>query len=137
MMPTLPHAVDVVLKVLDAVNTAKDPDTGEPIGEVAYGPEIRVDGQVEWRRSSAMVEGKGGVVPVSDGHVMFLAVDLDAAQIVLKKGDKIMSIAGDPVGVDRGGVARGLTIVEAQPKGHYGGVATMVKAYFVEVARGV
>ena len=137
MIPSLPQECDVVIRQLDMAATQIDPDTREPVGEIAYKDPVTVSGQPQIRRSSALVEGSGGLVPSSDGHVMFLSDELEAAGLALAKGDLIMSIGGLEYGVDGKGVAHGCMITEVQPKGHMDGEPTMYMAFFVEVARGI
>ncbi len=132
MIPRLIHPVDVKIKQLKRP-LEKDPDTQQPTK--VYYKEVELRGQVEWRNSHALQVGEGGLIPVSNGHIIFLERTLKIKRISLRMNDVITEVDGEMPEDDEGNPVE-LLIVDVPPRAHYKH-KTMRKAVFKYRARGI
>lgn len=118
MRPKLIHPVDVTIYRIDRAATQFDPDFREPTTGVQYElAPVTVEAQVKYDRFEALNMVAGGDSPLTTGHLLIEREPLGG----LNKGDKITTIAGQPVE---------LYITEKRPAAHYGGQARLLKVLF-------
>lgn len=97
----------------------------EPVEGVdaTYDPPVTLKAQVAYDK---FLDSNPEVVsddPVTTGHLTFRVKDLNRAGITIARGDKIVSISGNPVD---------LFIIEPKPRGHYKGGPTLIFAEFMD-----
>lgn len=98
------NLVDVQLEQLDVAATIFDEDFNVPVGGAAAGkargPAIDLRAQANFGQSAGgnrweqRAPSRTGDATDSAGHLVFRASDLDDAGVVVKKGDRVISIAG-------------------------------------------
>jgi hypothetical protein len=118
MQPRFLQWVEVKLKQMDRDSLQLDPDTQDPVGPVSYKPVVTLRGQVNWKASHALAVGQGGLVPISNGYVIFLERELNEAGVTIGLHDVITEIDGEQP-TNEAGEPVELLIVEPKPAGHY------------------
>lgn len=122
--PRLIHPVPVVLVQTNASGTLYDPDTREPIQDVARTAPVTLQGQVNWEGDKQLRNGETGAEEGSLGYVVFRLSDLKARGIEIKREDRFTELGK--------GYAANVYVVKIQPMGHYPGQQgpTLLKVYF-------
>lgn len=129
MLPRLLHPVPVYLRKKDLEYTAEyDDNLHEPIGQVRREQKpIRLRAQVKINDTDEASATQGSVNERSEGYLLFLTRELNAAKLVIERGDRVVQI-GD------GDNAREVDyyITKFQWRGHYPRAQgpTLLKAFF-------
>lgn len=124
-IPMLLHPIPVSIQVSMPANTFFDDDFRETVQQSARSATVIVNGQPKWGKDVSLDMQKGGAREDSIGYVLFRYVDLDAASVDLKRGDRFTKIGTRDVEV---------YITEMLPEAHWDdqGGPTTVKAFFTD-----
>jgi hypothetical protein len=128
-IPRLIHPIPVFLRKADREQTAlMDDNLNEPVGQVRREQTpIKLMAQHGNVKDSAAMATEGGVNEKSDGYLLFLTADLNAARVTIERGDRVVQIGDGDVGreVD-------FYIVKLKYMGHYPRQRgpTLVRAYY-------
>lgn len=110
----------IVIEQRDLDSTVMDDLVREPIIQVErVSPVINLQAQVSWRRTERTEftrGGQGGPSQGGEGYLVFLKAKIVKQGVTLAQGDKITSIAGEPVN---------LYLNERELAGHRGGKPTL------------
>lgn len=123
MAPFRLNLVEIVLRPLAKADTAWDPDFREPLGAKATGKEVTLLGQVNLGSKQLRERDRTatGDREPSEGHLVFRRMDVEAAGIAVKKGDRVVRVAGEPVD---------FVITEVRPESPLAGKFLLVYAEF-------
>ena len=129
MLPRLIHPIPIYLrqKALDATPLF-DHNMHEPIGQVHRDLKpIRLLAQVMINDTDSASPTQGPITESSNGYVLFLTRDLNARQLEINRGDRILKIGDGDNGRDVD-----LYIIKLMWRGHYPRAAgpTLLKAFF-------
>ena len=123
VLPNLLHPVLVKIEQIDKTNTVYDSKAREPIQQANRKVFVTIPGQVNWVRTESIQAQKGGIRETAQGYILFRKVDLDALNVVLDYGDRILKI---------GHLDVELYVSDQEWQGHYadqnGG--SLLRAYF-------
>jgi hypothetical protein len=92
--PRLIQPVEVEVRQIDTENTVYDEQTRAPVGQVLWQDPVVLHAQVYDGDTDRARAQMGGIREESEGHLTFLAEELDAAGVTLARGDRISKIAG-------------------------------------------
>lgn len=129
--PRLIHPVPIKIAAVDKAATVYDRDMREQISSVRYGPTKSVPAQVEYAKgltgnagSKMQVPTPGGSDLQSEGYLLFLRRQLEAAGIDPSPGDLISEIDG---------VAAKLYVTMVRRRGHFPQFGwTLLRVYFTD-----
>lgn len=128
--PHLIHPVPVFLRKADKANSpVMDPLLHEPVGQVRRESTIRLLAQVSWGLDQSQQPSEMTVGDTADGYLLFRTLELAAARVQIKPGDRIVKIGEGPVEQ-----VTDLYIVSLKWMGHYPehGGPTLLRAYFAD-----
>lgn len=127
MLPSRMNTVEIVLRKLGSDRTHWDPDFEEPLTKKNRTEEVVLHGQVNLGRSGSAFDRRRpsltGDRAESDGHLVFRKADIEAAGVTLRKGDRVVRVAGEEVD---------FLLTEVRPESPLGGEFLLVYAEFEE-----
>lgn len=95
--PIRMNPVEIIIQQLSVTQTAFDGDFLEPIGKVGKSDPVTLSGQVNFgpaRRFEELQRTITGDSSRTFGTLVFRKSDIDASGITFKKGDRVISVAG-------------------------------------------
>jgi len=121
--PKLIHPIPVTLELLKVGDTIYDPDTKEPVSDVAR-ETVSLQAQVKFFKENELSVGEQGPEKKSTGYLLFKRTDLVLIGISPKQGDKITKI-GHETGLE-------YFIIDSTPMAYYPdqGGHTLLKCSF-------
>ena len=95
MFPVFMNLVPISIRQLDTVATHIDSDFREPISRKVQGAPVLLYGQVNLgsKTYEERETGRTGDEIPTIGHLVFEKAVLDAASVILRKGDRVVGIA--------------------------------------------
>ncbi len=126
--PNLHHAVEITLIQRDMPNTVYDPDTREPVRQLARKTEVTINAQILWEFGDVGEATGRGLELGERGYFTVKTRDMRTAGVSIKFGDRVVL----PGPIDP---AETLTayVTRVRPMGHYPTLgATILRAYFAD-----
>jgi len=110
MIPRLIHPVPVTIKQLDRSATVMDDNAGEPIGRAATDAAVILEAQVKWKALGKPQPEFAGPREKDKVYLLFRHLDLTAATVTIKRGDRFVLIGTRTVN---------LYVTYFEDRGHY------------------
>lgn len=128
MIPRLLHITPIYIRQKNTENTLYDNNAREPVGRVATGSLVQLDGQVMWKNQRIYI-GSTGVIENTSGYILFRRKDLEKAGVILQQGDNIVQMGKSGALIDVNLYINGFDY-----RGHYADQNgwTLLKAWFKE-----
>lgn len=98
-IPHLIHPIDIDIEQISPATTIYDPDTREPIQQVARSALFTIKGQPRFRSQTSVNLERGGNRGDGNGYILFRIQDLNRAAVTINLNDKITRI-GHVTGVE-------------------------------------